>query len=270
MSRADIIFKRNLRNILKEDWEIDNRARWKDGTIVKTKRIFGVVNRYDLSKEFPILTLRQTYLRSCFREIEWMYIKQSNNVNDLKLKIWDDWADETGSIGTAYGYQVAKPVFGYRSQIDYILNEIQKNPTSRRLVIELWNVNELNTMNLVPCAHHIQFNVKNGKLNAILKQRSNDFLVANNFNVVEYALLIHMIARHCNLQVGELIHVIGDCHIYNKHIEQAYELLRREPLPAPKLIIDDSVKNFYDFKEEHFKLENYQYHEPQLHFEIAI
>lgn len=258
MAHADTLARNTLSQILDQDWEVDNRARWKDGSPIMTKRIFGVVNRYDLSKEFPASTLRPLPLNICFREIDWMYIQQSNNVNDLKAGIWDDWADESGSIRKAYGYQVAKPVFGYDNQMDYILGEIQKNPTSRRLVIELWNVNELEEMNLPPCAHHLQFVVKDEKLNLILKQRSQDFMVAGSFNVGEYALLVHMVARHCNLEVGELLHIIGDCHIYNKHEDQANELMNRKAYDAPTLWINPDVTNFYDFTEDDFELLNYQ------------
>lgn len=269
MTIADKIFRKNLLDIMKEDWEVDNRARWEDGSEIKTKRIVSVVNKYDLSEEFPALTLRPTPIKTCFREIDWIYRKRSNNINDLKSSIWDKWADESGSIGKAYGYQVAKHVFGYDNQMDYILGEIQKNPTSRRLQIELWNVNELPEMNLPPCVHHIQFLVKNGRLHLIMKQRSNDFLVANNFNVVQYSLLAYMVARHCNLQVGTLTHIIGDMHIYNKHIDQAIELLKRKELEAPEFWINPNVNNFYDFTEDDFKL-IYKEKNPQLKFDVAI
>ncbi|WP_405101755.1 thymidylate synthase [Oceanobacillus sp. FSL H7-0719] len=270
MAIVDDIFKDNLLQILSQDWEIDNRSKWNDGTPVMTKRVFGVVNRYDLSKEFPIQTLRKQNIESCFKEISWIYQQRSTYVDDLGLNIWNNWTDDKGSIGRGYGYQVGKDVFGSATQIHYVLNEIKENPTSRRLIVEMWNVDDLDEMNLVPCAHHIQFNIKNGKLNAILKQRSGDFVTANNFNVVEYSLLLHMVARHTGYKVGELIHVIGDMHIYNKHEEQAYDLLNRTPKPAPKLIIDETVNNFFDFKAEHFKLENYEYNKPQLEIEVAI
>jgi thymidylate synthase len=269
LNTYDQNFKHNLIDILNQEWEVDNRAKWKDGSPVATKRILHVVNKYDLSKEFPASTLKPTPIKTCFREIDWIYRQQSSNINDLNAKVWDDWADSTGSIGLAYGTQVAKPVFGYPNQIEYILNEIQKNPTSRRLIIEMWNVSELDKMNLVPCCHHLNFSVKNGKLHLLLKQRSQDFLVANNFNVVEYALLVHKIARHCNLNVGTLTHVITDCHIYNKHEEQAYELLNRPIHHAPVLWVDPEITNFYDFTEDSFKLLNYQKGE-SMKFEVAV
>lgn len=269
MNYADQIFKQNLKEILNEEFEIDNRAKWKDGTQVYTKRIISVVNKYDLSKEFPAITLRPIGIKSVFKELDWIYRKRSNNINDLGLKIWDSWADENGSVGKTYGYQISKPVFGYDNQIDYILGEIQKNPTSRRLVVEMWNVNELSEMNLPPCYHNLQFLVKNGKLHLILKQRSLDMITAGNWDVVLHALLVHMIARHCNLEVGTLTHIIGDMHIYNKHIDQAYEMLNRKSLEAPKFWLNSEVKNFYDFTESDVKL-IYKEKHPQLKFEVAI
>jgi thymidylate synthase len=269
MGLYDLQFIDNLKQIMNQEWEVDNRATWKDGSPVATKRILHVVNKYDLSVEFPASTLKPTPLKSCFMEDDWIYRKQSSNVNDLGIHIWDAWADETGSIGAAYGSQVAKPVFGYGNQMEYILNEIQKNPTSRRLIIELWNVNELNQMNLVPCCHHLNFSVKNGKLHLFLKQRSQDTLVANNFNVVQYALLMHMIARHCGLEVGVLTHAVVDMHIYNKHEQQALELLNRPIYSAPKLWINPDVTNFYEFSVGDFKLLNYQKGD-SMKFEVAV
>lgn len=258
MNQYDLQFIERLKELSEEEWEIDNRAKWEDGSPVATKRILHVVNKYDLSKEFPASTLKPTPMKYCFREIDWIYRKRSSNVNDLGIDIWDSWADSTGSIGAAYGAQVAKPVFGYDNQMDFILEEIKKNPTSRRLVIELWNVNELKDMNLPPCCHHLNFSVKDGKLHLLLKQRSNDVLVANNFNVVEYSLLMHMIAIHCGLEVGILTHIITDYHYYNKHEKQAQELLKREILSAPKLWVNPEVTNFYDFTENDFKLIGYE------------
>lgn len=269
MNFYDAAFKVKLRDILDQEWEVDNRATWKDGTPIATKRILHNVISYDLSKEFPASTLKPTPLKSCFMEIDWIYRKHSSNVNDLGLNIWDSWSDETGSIGRAYGEQIAKPVFGYPNQMEYILNEIQNNPTSRRLIIELWNVNELHEMNLVPCCHHLNFSVKDGKLHLFLKQRSSDYLIAHTFNVVQYALLMHMIARHCKLDVGILTHAIVDMHIYNKHEQQAYELLDRTVYPAPKLWVNPDVSNFYDFNMDDFKLLDYKKSD-KLTFEVAI
>lgn len=269
MSLSDKLFKTNLKMLLNEPWEIDNRAKWKDGTQVQTKRLVAVVNKYDLQKEFPALTVKPTPIKTCFNEIDWIYRQRSNNVNDLKSDIWNDWADEEGSIGKAYGYQVSKPVFGYDNQMDYILGELQKNPTSRRLQIELWNTSELKEMNLPPCVHHIQFLCKDGKLNLILKQRSGDFLVANNFNVVQYSILLHMVAAHCNLEVGEVTHIIGDLHLYNKHIDAAREIMNRPILPSPTFWVNPDVKNFYDFTEDDFKL-TYEIKPEKITIPVAI
>jgi len=270
LNNYDLQLQDNLEQIKKSEWVKDNRAKWKDGSDVYTKRILHVVNRYDLSKAFPATTLRPTALGGGFKEVDWIHRKKSNNVNDLGMKIWDDWSDEEGSIGKGYGYQVNKPVFGYDSQIDYILNEIKRNPSSRRLIVEMWNVNELHEMNLVPCCHHLNFSVDNGKLHLLLKQRSNDCIVANNFNVVEYALLVHMVARHTNLEVGTLTHVITDLHIYNKHVEQMETLLSRTPYEAPQLWINPNIKDFYDFKIEDFKLLNYEHHPQIKRPEVAV
>lgn len=270
MALIDIYQKETLTRLLNEEWEVDNRAVWEDGTPVKTKRLIGIVNRYDLSKEFPGSTLRPVPLKLCCDEIDWIYRQRSNNVNDFKGKIWNAWADEEGSIGRAYGYQVNKSVGDYPSQMDYVLEEGKKNPTSRRLVIEMWNVDDLPYMNLPPCAHHLQFLNKNGKTNLILKQRSNDFIVANSFNVCEYAILLHMVARHWEMEAGELIHCIGDCHIYNKHEEYALELLKREPFEAPTLWVNPAVHDFYSFRASDFHLQNYQKHPQITGIEVAV
>lgn len=266
----DVQHKETLRKLLDEPWEKDNRAVWEDGSPIATKRVPFVVNEYDLSKEFPGLTIRPVPFGLCFREVDWIYRKRSNNVNDFKGKIWNSWADEERTIGKAYGYQVAKPVYGYDNQMDYVLGEIATNPTSRRIIIEMWNVDDNDEMNLPPCAHHLQFVVKDGKVNLLLKQRSQDFLTANAFNVCEYAILLHMVARHTGYEVGKLVHVIGDCHLYNKHEEYAEELLKREPFPAPKLWVNPDVKDFYEFTEEDFKLIDYETHEQIKGIDVAI
>lgn len=270
MSQIDLYHQDTLKTLLKEDWEPDNRAVWEDGTPVMTKRTPFVIRKYDLSKEFPAPTIRGVPLGLCFREIDWIYRQRSNDVNDFKGKIWDSWADEKGSIGKSYGYQIAKGIYGYDNQMDYILEEIKKNPTSRRLVIEMWNVDDNDEMNLPPCAHHLQFIVKGGKVNLLLKQRSQDFIVANFFNVCEYAILLHMVARHTGYEVGILTHVIGDCHIYNKHEEIAKELLSREPKEAFKLWINPEVTDFYEFTEDDFKLIDYNPHPQIKDIDVAI
>lgn len=270
MSKIDVIHQETLKKLLNEPWEVDNRAKWEDGSPVMTKRIPFVVNEYDLSEEFPIPTIRPLPFKTCFREIDWIYRKRSNNVNDFKGKIWDSWADDSGSIGKAYGYQIAKPIFGYDNQMDYVLGELKKTPTSRRIVMEMWNVDDSEDMNLPPCAHHLQFVVKNGYLNLLLKQRSQDFITANFFNVAEYALLLLMVSLHSGYKPGKLTHVIGDCHLYNKHEQYALDLISRKPFNSPELKILTDNKDFYSFKEEDFVIENYEKHPQIKGIEVAI
>lgn len=270
MSKIDVYQQETIREFLEEEWEVDNRSTWEDGTAPKTKRIPFVSRKYDLSEEFPAGTIRPVAFKTCFREIDWIFRQRSNNVNDFKGKIWGSWADEDGSIGKAYGYQVAKPVFGYDNQMDYVLEEGKKNPSSRRLIIEMWNVDDSGEMNLPPCAHHLQFIRKNGKAHLMLKQRSQDFLVANNFNVCEYALLLTMVSRHWGCEPGILFHVIGDCHLYDRHLDAAKELLKREPMKAPKLWVNPEVTNFYEFTEDDFKLLDYETHPQIKGLEVSV
>lgn len=237
------------------------RATWSDGVKAHTIKKFCVVNRYDLSKEFPILTLRPTNLKAAIDELLWIWQKKSNNVNDLNSHIWDSWADETGSIGKAYGYQLGlKHQYpeGEMDQVDRVLYDLKHNPYSRRIITNLYNHDDLHAMNLYPCAYSVTFNVSGNKLNAILNQRSQDVLVANNWNVAQYAILVHMFAQVSGLEVGEFVHVIADAHIYDRHVPLVEELISRPSYPAPKLIINPEVKNFYDFKVEDFVLENYE------------
>ena len=270
MTQIDLYHKETLEKMLAEEWEVDNRAKWEDGSPVKTKRIPFVYREYDLSKEIPIPTLRGVPIKTCFREIDWIYRQRSNNVSNFKGKIWDSWADEEGSIGKAYGYQVSKPVFGFENQMDYILEKSKQNPSDRRLIIEMWNVDDLEGMNLPPCAHSLQFVIKGDYVNLFLKQRSQDFIAANFFNVFEYTLLLIMVARHIGKKPGKLAHFIGDCHIYNKHESHALELLSREPKGTPKLWVNPEVTNFYDFTEDDFKILDYEPHEQIKGIEIAI
>jgi thymidylate synthase len=264
MSKADIIFKEMCTDILENGFSSEGqevRAVWEDGTPAHTIKKFGVVNRYDLSEEFPILTLRGTNLKNAIDEILWIWQKKSNNINDLNSHIWDSWADETGSIGKAYGYQLGvkhKYKEGEFDQVDRVLYDLKHNPYSRRIMTNLYVHSDLHEMHLYPCAYSMTFNVTGNKLNGILNQRSQDVLVANNWNVCQYAALMHMFAQVSGLEVGELVHVIADAHIYDRHIPLVKELISREPYPAPKLIINPDVKNFYDFRVEDFVLENYQ------------
>ncbi|MCL2350156.1 MAG: thymidylate synthase [Defluviitaleaceae bacterium] len=266
MALADQIFIENCKSILEHgvwDKEFDVRPRWEDGAPAHTIKQFAMVNRYDLSKEFPALTLRRLPFKSCISEILWIWQKKSNNVNELDTRIWDAWADETGSIGLAYGYQLAqkhKYKEGDFDQVDRVLFDLKNNPNSRRIITNLYNHDDLHAMSLYPCAYSMTFNVAQGKLNAILHQRSQDFLAANNWNVCQYAILVHMFAQASGLIAGEFVHVMADAHIYDRHIDIVKNLIANEPRPAPKLIINPDIKNFYDFKVEDFVLEDYNPH----------
>lgn len=264
MSQADIIFIDMVKDIIENGYStVGQKVRpvWADtGEPAHSIKKFGVVNRYDLSKEFPIMTLRPTSMKVSIDEILWIWQKKSNNINDLGWHIWDAWADETGSIGKAYGYQLGKKhkyAEGMFDQVDRVLYDLKHNPQSRRIITNLYNHEDLHEMHLYPCAYSMTFNVTGNKLNAILNQRSNDILPANNMNVVEYAILVHMMAQVSNLEVGEFVHVIADAHIYDRHIPLIKELITREPQPAPILKINPDVKNFYDFKREDFELIGY-------------
>ena len=263
MSYADQVFIDVCRDILDNGyWDTDLavRPRWEDGTPAHTVKKFGVVNRYDLRKEFPIMTLRRTYFKSCVDELLWIWQKKSNDTHELHSRIWDAWADEKGTIGKAYGYQLGvkhKYNDGWYDQVDRILKDLKENPASRRMLTNIFNHHDLSEMGLYPCAYSMTFNVSGNTLNAILNQRSQDMLTASNWNVCQYAVLVHMMARHAGLEAGELVHVIADCHIYDRHVPQVKELIKREPRPAPRLIIDPDVKNFYDFTVDSFLLEGY-------------
>ena len=276
MSKADIIFKDMCSDILLNGISSEGqivRPKWEDGTPAHTIKKFGVVNRYDLSEEFPILTLRPTFLKGAIDELLWIWQKKSNNINDLNSHIWDEWADKDGSIGKAYGYQMQvkyKYKEGEFDQVDRVLYDLKHNPYSRRIMTNIYNFQDLNEMNLYPCAYSMTFNVTGNKLNGILNQRSQDILAANNWNVCQYAILLHMFAQVSGFEVGELVHVIADAHIYDRHIPIIKELLLRESFPAPKLIINPDVKDFYKFTVDDFKLENYQKNEQIKNIPIAV
>lgn len=276
MSYADIVFKENCRDIIENGYSTKNekvRPVWEDGTPAYTIKKFGVVNRYDLSKEFPILTLRYTNWKNAIDEMLWIWQKKSNKVSELNSHIWDSWMGEDGTIGKAYGYQLGvKHQYkeGMFDQVDRVLYDLKNNPYSRRIMTNIYNFEDLHEMNLYPCAYSMTFNVVDGKLNAILNQRSQDTLTANNWNVVQYAVLVHMLAQVSDLQVGELVHVIADMHIYDRHIPLVKELLEREPLPAPKFEINKDIKNFYDFTVDDFKITDYKYGESIGRIPVAI
>ena len=263
MSKADIVFITMCKDILKNGFSSENeqvRPKWEDGTPAHTIKKFGIINRYNLVEEFPIMTLRPTNLKSTIDEILWIWQKKSNNVKDLNSNIWDSWTDENGTIGKAYGYQLGiKHQYkeGKFDQVNRVLYDLKTNPYSRRIITNMYNHEDLHEMNLYPCAYSMTFNVVDNKLNAILNQRSQDVLVANNWNVCQYAILVHMFAQVSNLKVGELVHVIADAHIYDRHIPLVEELIQRTQYPTPKLLINPDIKNFYDFKVGDFELENY-------------
>lgn len=263
MSKADNIFIDMCKDILENgfsDQGTNVRPRWEDGTPAYTKKKFGVVNRYDLSEEFPILTLRPINFKAAIDEILWIWQKKSNNIKDLNSRIWDSWADENGSIGKAYGYQLGikhKYKEGEFDQVDRVLFDLKHNPYSRRILTSIYNHADLHEMNLYPCAWSMTFNVTGDRLNGILNQRSQDVLVANNWNVIQYSILIHMFAQVSGLKAGELVHVIADAHIYDRHEPLVRELIERTPQPAPKLVINPDVKDFYEFKVSDFELVDY-------------
>ena len=276
MSYADRIFIENCKDIIANgawDTEFDVRPKWEDGTPAHTVKKFCIVNRYDLSKEFPILTIRRTAFKSCIDELLWIWQKKSNNIHELNSHIWDSWADETGSIGKAYGYQLGvkhKYKEGMFDQVDRVLYDLKHNPQSRRIITNIYNHADLSEMGLYPCAYSMTFNVVGNKLNAILNQRSNDMLTANNWNVVQYAVLTHMFAQVSGLEVGEFVHVIADAHIYDRHIDIVNEIMEKEQKPAPKLVIDKNITNFYDFTVDSFKLVDYDCNKEKYKIEVAI
>ena len=263
MSYADQVFISVCRDILENGFRDDGltvRPHWEDGTPAHTIKKFGVVNRYDLRKEFPIMTLRRTYFKSCVDELLWIWQKKSNDIHDLHSHVWDAWADENGTIGKAYGYQLSvkhRYSDGWYDQVDRVLKDLRENPASRRMLTNLFNHHDLSEMGLYPCAYSMTFNVTGNTLNAILNQRSQAMLTASNWNVCQYAVLVHMMAQVSGLEAGELVHVIADCHIYDRHVPIVERLIQRQPRPAPKLVIDPSVKNFYDFTVDSFQLEGY-------------
>ena len=276
MSCADKIFIANCRDILKNGvWDTDRevRPRWEDGAPAHTIKKFGIVNRYDLSKEFPILTLRRTFWKSAIDELLWIWQRKSNNVHDLRTRVWDAWADENGSIGKAYGYQLGVKHHypeGDMDQVDKVIWDLKNNPASRRIMTNIYNFADLSEMALYPCAYSMTFNVSGSKLNAILNQRSQDMLAANNWNVVQYSVLTMMLAQVTGFEPGEFIHVIADAHIYDRHVDAIKAIIENEPKAAPEFIIDPSVKDFYDFTRDSFSIENYQYTEFNEKIPVAV
>lgn len=276
MSVADKIFVDNCKEILKNgvwDSDFDVRPKWQDGTAAHTVKCFGVVNRYNLENEFPIITLRKTNFAAAIDEILWIWQKKSSNVNELSSHIWDAWADASGSIGKAYGYQLSvkhKYPEGEFDQVDRVLFDLKNNPLSRRIMTNIYNHADLHAMHLYPCAYSVTFNVTGGKLNAVLNQRSQDMLVANNWNVCQYAVLVHMFAQVSGLCVGELVHVIADAHIYDRHIPIIESIIAKKPFDAPEFNMNNKVDNFYNFTVEDFALNNYNFHKLEEKIPVAV
>ena len=276
MSRADDIFLSNLNDIMENgtwDTDLPVRPRWEDGTPAHTVKKFCIVNRYDLSREFPIITVRKTAFKSCIDEILWIWQKKSNNIHDLHSHIWDSWADETGSIGKAYGYQLGvkhKYKEGMFDQVDMVLFDLKNNPQSRRILTNIYVHADLSEMHLYPCAYSMTFNVSGKKLNGILNQRSNDMLTANNWNVVQYSVLLMMMAQVSGLEPGELVHVIADAHIYDRHIEICKELFDKPRYAAPTFKMNPDIKDFYKFTVDDFLLEDYKYSPLNKKIEVAV
>ncbi|WP_434311653.1 thymidylate synthase [Hominifimenecus sp. rT4P-3] len=276
MSYADQLFIENCRDILTNGvWDTDYevRPRWDDGAPAHTIKKFGMVNRYDLSKEFPMMTLRRTAWKSALDELLWIWQKKSNNIHQLGSHIWDSWADETGSIGKAYGYQLGvKHQYkeGMFDQVDRVLYDLKHNPTSRRIMTNIYNHQDLHEMGLYPCAYSMTFNVSGHKLNAILNQRSQDMLTANNWNVCQYALLTMMIAQVSGFEPGELVHVVADAHIYDRHVPMVEEMIQNSPFPAPKVEINPDIQDFYQFTVEDVTVSDYAFHPFTTKIPVAI
>lgn len=276
MSKADEIYINMCKEILTSGYDTKGekvRPKWEDGTDAFTIKKFGIINRYDVSKEFPAFSLRRTYIKSAVDEILWIYQKKSNNINDLHSHVWDEWADETGSIGKAYGYQIGVKSHykeGDMDQMDRVLFDLKENPYSRRIMTNMYVHHDLNEMHLYPCAYGVTYNVTGNKLNMILNQRSQDVLAAGNWNVVQYAALLMMVARATGFEPGELVHVIADAHIYDRHVPIIEELIKRETFPAPKVTLNPEKTNFYDFTPDDFVVEDYKYGEQVKNIPIAV
>ena len=282
MAYADEVFIKMCRDILSSGQDTTGekvRPHWEDGTPAYTIKKFGVCNRYDLKKEFPALTLRRTAVKTATEEILWIWQRKSNNIHDLDAHIWDEWADADGSIGKAYGYQMGiKHQYkeGMFDMVDRVLFDLKNNPYSRRIMTNIYNFQDLHEMNLYPCAYSMTFNcTKNNEtgklvLNAVLNQRSNDVLAANNWNVVQYAVLMHMMAQVSDMEVGELVHMIADAHIYDRHVPIIKELISRETHPAPKFELNPEIKNFYDFTKDDVTVTDYVTGEQIKNIPIAI
>ena len=276
MSYADKVFVNNIKDILQNGFSDENlavRPHWEDGTPAHTIKKFGIVNRYNLQEEFPILTIRRTYIKSAMDELLWIWQKKSNDIHQLKSHVWDSWADENGTIGKAYGYQLGvrhKYKEGMFDQVDRVIYDLKHNPQSRRILTNIYVHQDLSEMALYPCAYSMTFNVSGNTLNAILNQRSQDMLAANNWNVVQYSILVYMMAQVSGLVPGEFVHVIADAHIYDRHIPIVKEIIENEQFPAPKFTLNPEIKDFYQFTTDDIKLEDYVYNKKKYDIPVAI
>ena len=276
MSYADKVFVNNIKDILQNGFSDENlpvRPHWEDGTPAHTIKKFGIVNRYNLQEEFPILTIRRTYIKSAMDELLWIWQKKSNDIHQLKSHVWDSWADENGTIGKAYGYQLGvkhKYKEGMFDQVDRVIYDLKHNPQSRRILTNIYVHQDLSEMALYPCAYSMTFNVSGNTLNAILNQRSQDMLAANNWNVVQYSILVYMMAQVSGLVPGEFVHVIADAHIYDRHIPIVKEIIGNEQFPAPKFTLNPEIKDFYQFTTDDIKLEDYVYNKKKYDIPVAI
>lgn len=276
MSKADVIFADMCRDILDNGFSSEGqkvRAKWEDGTPAYTIKKFGIVNRYDLQEEFPILTLRPTAIRSAVDEMLWIWQKKSNNIRDLNSHIWDEWADKNGSIGKAYGYQMGikyRFPYGEMDQVDSVIWQLKNTPYSRRIMTNMYNFSDLAEMGLEPCAYSMTFNVTGDRLNAVLNQRSQDILTANNWNVVQYSVLLHMLAQVSGFKAGELVHVIADAHIYDRHIDIVREMIKRPQYPAPSFSLNPDIKDFYQFTVDDIYIEGYEKNPQIKNIPVAV
>ena len=276
MSYADKLFIQNCKDILTNgvwDTDLPVRPKWEDGEPAHTVKKFCIVNRYDLREEFPILTVRKQFLKSAVDELLWIWQKKSNDIHQLNSHVWDAWADENGTIGKAYGYQLGVKHHypeGEMDQVDRVLFDLKNNPSSRRILTSLYNHHDLSEMALYPCAYSMTFNVSGKTLNGILNQRSQDMLTANGWNVMQYATLLHMMAQVSGLKAGEFVHVIADAHIYDRHVPVVEELIERAPYDAPQFTLDPEVTDFYDFTPASVKLEGYQAHPLAQKIPVAV
>lgn len=276
MSKADVLFVSMCQDILGNGFSSEGqvvRAKWEDGTPAYTIKRFGIVNRYDLQAEFPALTLRPTAIKSAVDEMLWIWQKKSNDIHQLNSSIWDEWADESGSIGKAYGYQLGvkyKFPHGEMDQVDNVIWQLKNTPYSRRIMTNIYNFADLTDMGLEPCAYSMTFNVTGDRLNAILNQRSQDILAANNWNIVQYAVLLHMLAQVTGWRVGELVHVISDAHIYDRHVDIVREMIARPQYPAPKFSLNPDIKDFYDFTVDDVRIEDYEKNPQIKNIPIAV